>query len=60
MRLTRVRIEGYRAIRSLVLELEPDRTALFGENGFGKTSLIDALLSVLGPGGCLLYTSRCV
>jgi putative ATP-dependent endonuclease of OLD family len=55
VRLTRVRIEGYRAIRSLVLELEPDRTALFGENGFGKTSLIDALLSVLGPGGALTY-----
>lgn len=55
MRLTRVGIEGYRAIRSLVLELEPDRTALFGENGFGKTSLIDAMLSVLGPGGALTY-----
>lgn len=49
MRLARLSIEGYRAIRRLELELE-ELTALIGENGFGKTSLLDALLTCLGPG----------
>lgn len=49
MRLSRVRIEGYRAIRLLDLELD-ELTAIIGENGFGKTSLLDALMTCLGAG----------
>lgn len=52
MRLSRVQIEGYRAIRRLDLELD-DLTAVIGENGFGRTSLLDALMSCLGAGAGL-------
>ncbi len=49
MRLSRIRIEGYRGIRRLDLELD-ELTAVLGENGFGKTSLLDALMTCLGAG----------
>lgn len=47
MRLSRIHIEGYRGIRRLDLELD-ELTAVIGENGFGKTSLLDALMTCLG------------
>lgn len=49
VRLSRIRIDGYRAIRTLDLGLD-ELTALIGENGFGKTSLLDALVTCLGAG----------
>lgn len=49
MRLSRLRIEGYRGIRRLDLELD-DLTAVIGENGFGRTSMLDALMTCLGAG----------
>ncbi|MCO5167721.1 MAG: DUF2813 domain-containing protein [Planctomycetes bacterium] len=53
MRLRRIQIEGFRAIRRLDLELD-DLTAVIGENGFGRTSLLDALMSCLGAGTAVL------
>ncbi len=47
MRLSRIHIEGYRGICRLDLELD-ELTAIIGENGFGKTSLLDALMTCLG------------
>lgn len=49
MRLVRIRIEGYRAIDRFELSLD-ELTALIGENGYGKTSVVDALLACLGAG----------
>ena len=48
MRLASLRIEGYSGIRSASLELEPDITAVIGENDSGKRRLIEALYAVLG------------
>jgi len=47
--LSHVEIDGFRAIRHLSIGLDPV-TALLGENSFGKTSLIEALVTCLGAG----------
>lgn len=49
MLLSHVAIDGFRAIRRLALPLDPV-TAILGENSFGKTSLIEALVICLGAG----------
>ena len=48
MKLASLRIEGYSGIRSASLELEPDITAVVGENDSGKRRLLEALEGVLG------------
>ena len=48
MKLASLRIEGYSGIRSASLELEPDITAVVGENDSGKRRLLEALEAVLG------------
>ncbi len=48
MHLERLEIVNFRGIARLRLELEPDATVLFGENAWGKTSLVEALQSTLG------------
>lgn len=49
MRLGYVGIRNYRGIRSLELSIDPV-TTLIGENAYGKSNLLDALLACLGPG----------
>lgn len=49
MRLGFVGIRNYRGIRSLELPIDPV-TTLIGENAYGKSNLLDALLACLGPG----------
>ena len=43
MRLKRVIIENYRAIERLDLPLHPQLTVLHGDNGHGKTSVLNAI-----------------
>ena len=43
MRLSSVRIQNFRGIKDLTLELEPDITVLIGENNSGKTSIMEAI-----------------
>ena len=43
MRLERVIIENYRAIERLELPLDPQLTVLHGDNGHGKTSVLNAI-----------------
>ena len=43
LRFTRLRLEQYRYFESLELDLEPDLTLLFAENGGGKTAVLNAL-----------------
>lgn len=48
MQLTGLEIVNFRGIARLRLEVEPEATVLFGENAWGKTSLVEALQSTLG------------
>jgi putative ATP-dependent endonuclease of OLD family len=48
MQLTDLEIVNFRGIARLRLRVEPDATVLFGENAWGKTSLVEALQSMLG------------
>ena len=48
MHLEHLEIVNFRGIARLRLELERDATVLFGENAWGKTSLVEALQSTLG------------
>ena len=48
MKLARVEIENYRAIRKLNLPLHPGLTVFYGDNGHGKTSVLSAIATGLG------------
>ncbi len=48
MKLDQVRIENYRAIELLTLRLHPQLTVLHGDNGHGKTSVLNAIAVGLG------------
>lgn len=48
MQLVRLQITNFRGISQIDLSLDPNATALFGENNWGKTSLINALCRCLG------------
>ncbi len=48
MKLDQVTIENYRAIEQLTLRLHPQLTVLHGENGHGKTSVLNAIAVGLG------------
>ena len=43
MRLNRLKIENFRGITSLEIELDRDITVLIGENNSGKTTVLEAL-----------------
>ena len=46
---THLRLEQYRCFKALDLDLEPDLTVLFAENGGGKTAVLTALAVGLTP-----------
>ena len=48
MKLARVEIENYRAIKKLDLLLHPGLTVFYGDNGHGKTSVLSAIATGLG------------
>jgi len=48
MQLADLEIVNFRGIARLRLQVEADATVLFGENAWGKTSLVEALQSTLG------------
>ena len=49
MRLTRLALQNFRNHESTILELDGRHVCLFGQNGAGKTNLLEAV-SMLGPG----------
>lgn len=51
MYLERIRIENFKAISTLELHLKPGVNLLIGDNGVGKTSVLDAI--AIGLGGYL-------
>ncbi len=48
IRISKVRIQNFRCIDEIELDLEPGTTYLVGENNSGKTSILYALWSALG------------
>lgn len=48
MHLSSIEVVNFRGICRLQLDLEPECTVLFGENAWGKTTLVEALSSTLG------------
>lgn len=54
MKLQNLKIEGFRGIESLELTFDERLTVLVGENGAGKTTVLDALAILLG-----YYLSAC-
>jgi len=48
-RFTQLHLEQYRCFEALDLDLEPDLTVLFAENGGGKTAVLTALAVGLTP-----------
>ena len=48
MKLKRVKIENYRAIERLELQLDPSLTVFHGDNAHGKTSILSAIAVGLG------------
>ena len=49
MRLKSVTLNNFRCFESLTLELDPRLTVIVGENGAGKTALLDGIASGLTP-----------
>ena len=43
MKLKSVKVENYRALEKLELQLDPSLTVLHGDNGYGKTSVLSAI-----------------
>jgi len=48
MHLEHIEVINFRGITELRLDLEPGTTVCFGENAWGKTTLVEALQSTLG------------
>ncbi len=48
MYLERIRIENFKAISTMDLKLKPGVNLLIGDNGVGKTSILDAVVVALG------------
>lgn len=48
MYLKRVTIENFRGIREMTLELQPGINLLIGNNGIGKTTVLEAIVAGLG------------
>jgi putative ATP-dependent endonuclease of OLD family len=47
LRISSLRISGYRNLAETVIDLEPDTTVIVGENNTGKTNVLDALYAGL-------------
>jgi len=47
IKVEKVSIENFRGFANLELEFQPDVTVLIGENGSGKTAILDCLASLL-------------
>ncbi|WP_165215472.1 AAA family ATPase [Affinirhizobium pseudoryzae] len=47
MNLKSLNVAGYRGIGSLALEFHPEITVLLGKNGAGKSTILDAVASIL-------------
>jgi DNA replication and repair protein RecF len=58
MRVTRLRVLGFRNLRAQEVELGPGITLLSGPNGAGKTNLLEALFTALAGRSCRTRSDR--
>jgi len=58
MRVTRLRVLGFRNLREQEVELGPGVTLLWGSNGAGKTNLLEALFVGLAGSSCRTRRDR--
>jgi len=58
MRVTRLRVLGFRNLREQEVELGPRVTLLWGPNGAGKTNLLEALFAGLAGSSCRTRRDR--
>src|SRR4051794_14305054 len=58
MRVTRIRVLGFRNLRAQEVELGPRISLLWGANGSGKTNLLEALYVALAGRSCRTRTER--
>jgi DNA replication and repair protein RecF len=58
MRVTRLRVLGFRNLRAQEVELGPGITLLAGPNGAGKTNLLEALFTGLAGRSCRTRSDR--
>ncbi len=49
MRLKKITLNNYRCFENLEIDLHQDLTVLVGENGIGKTAILDAIATGLSP-----------
>ena len=49
MKLKHITLTNYRCFKNLHVELDPRLTAIIAPNGLGKTSILDAIATALGP-----------
>ena len=47
MKINTVKLQNYRGIRDLSLDLDKNLTVFFGENGSGKSTVIDSIVIML-------------
>ena len=48
MYIDKIKLSNYKQFRNLELEFNPKRNILIGENGAGKSSILEAISYVLG------------
>src|SRR5689334_20496787 len=58
MLVTRIRVVGFRNLRTQGVELGPRITLLWGANGSGKTNLLEALYVALAGRSCRTRAER--
>jgi DNA replication and repair protein RecF len=58
MRVTRIRVLGFRNLRAQELDLGPGLSLLWGPNGAGKTNLLEALYTGLAGRSCRTRNDR--
>ena len=51
MKVIKVDIKNYRGINDLSIEFDPRISVFIGENGSGKTAILDAISLMLSPYG---------
>lgn len=49
MYLEHVTVRGFKSVEDAAVEFSPGFNAIFGENGTGKSNLVQAILKLLGP-----------
>ncbi len=66
MRIGRIRMQNFKCFEDLTLELHPQFTLLVGDNGAGKTTVLDALAVAAGtwlakpPDSALVNSGRSI